>query len=237
MKILAIDTAFNSCSVAFYDTDNGVTHTFSEELERGHAERLMPMVGTVLSMASCRYMDIDLFAVATGPGAFTGMRVGIATAKALSLSLAKPLVGVDSFSSFYHQTCISSEADIKSSALFAVILETKREGYYFAILNKDGKQQGSSSYCYKEAICNAIEDKNCTLLGNGVERFLNETNLCNSKYSSIVRDINYPSPVAIAEIAQKIFETGNSDFSVSAIYLREADVTLPKKADRYLGIL
>lgn len=98
MKILAFDTCFVSCSAA---VQSGVgqgarnAHLF-ELMEKGHSERIVPMIAEVLNKAGVTVSDIDSFAVTVGPGSFTGARTGIAVARALALATGKPVRGTSS---------------------------------------------------------------------------------------------------------------------------------------------
>jgi tRNA threonylcarbamoyladenosine biosynthesis protein TsaB len=97
MLVLAIDTAGPDCAVALArSAADGVQvlASVSENIGRGHAERLMPIVESVLRQASYRFRDLDRVAVTVGPGSFTGVRVGIAAARGLALALDIPAVGV-----------------------------------------------------------------------------------------------------------------------------------------------
>lgn len=96
MIVLALDTATENCAVALAKTGNGLTVLArrAEAIGRGHAERLMPMIGEVLAEADLTYGDLERIAVTTGPGSFTGTRIGVAAARGLALSLAIPVVGV-----------------------------------------------------------------------------------------------------------------------------------------------
>jgi tRNA threonylcarbamoyladenosine biosynthesis protein TsaB len=113
MRILAFDTCFDACSVCVAtaragalserdagpsERDAGLSESVSEiELfETGHAERLVPMIGEVMERAGVSFSDIDRIAVTTGPGTFTGTRIGIAAARALALSTGISLVGLSS---------------------------------------------------------------------------------------------------------------------------------------------
>ncbi|MGA1257580.1 MAG: tRNA (adenosine(37)-N6)-threonylcarbamoyltransferase complex dimerization subunit type 1 TsaB, partial [Ilumatobacteraceae bacterium] len=94
MIVLGIDTATTMVSVAVVD---GATVLASSELrsDRRHAEDLTPMIDFVVKRAGLSFADLDAVAVDVGPGLFTGMRVGIASAQALAFALSIPLVGVD----------------------------------------------------------------------------------------------------------------------------------------------
>jgi tRNA threonylcarbamoyladenosine biosynthesis protein TsaB len=91
--VLAIDTSLDGCSVALVRGDETLA-SLSEPMERGQAERLAPMAREAVAAAGIAFAEIDRVAVTTGPGSFTGVRVGLSFARALALSLGKPCVGV-----------------------------------------------------------------------------------------------------------------------------------------------
>jgi len=85
MNVLAIDTTLGACSAAIYNS--GELYGICELMERGHAERLMPMIKQLRAHAGVEFSEIDRIAVTTGPGTFTGVRIGIAAARGLALGL------------------------------------------------------------------------------------------------------------------------------------------------------
>lgn len=93
MKILAVDTALGACSVAVLDGAKVLAHRFVA-MERGHAEALAPMVEDIVRASGVGFADIDRLAVTTGPGTFTGQRVGLAFMRGLRVALKKPLTGI-----------------------------------------------------------------------------------------------------------------------------------------------
>jgi len=101
MRIFAIDTALEACSAAVLDTEQGtVLARESIPMARGHAEALMPLIARVLEKSGADFTAIDRIAVTTGPGSFTGMRVGIAAARGLGLAAGKPVVGLSTLAAF-----------------------------------------------------------------------------------------------------------------------------------------
>ncbi len=102
MKLLAVDTALGACSAALLDGDTVLAHRF-EPMERGHAERLAPMVEEVMREAALPFTALDRLAVTTGPGTFTGQRVGLAFMRGLRVALKKPLIGVTSLAAMAAQ--------------------------------------------------------------------------------------------------------------------------------------
>lgn len=93
MIVLAIDTSLDACQVAVVREVETLA-SFSEAMSRGQAERLAPMVREAVTQAQIAFKDIDRVAVTTGPGSFTGVRVGLSFARALALALGKPCIGV-----------------------------------------------------------------------------------------------------------------------------------------------
>ncbi len=101
MRVLAIDTALEACSVAILDTDrSGVRVHESVPMQRGHAEALMPLIARVLDRAQLAFAALDRVAVTTGPGSFTGLRVGIAAARGIALAAGKPAIGLSTLAAF-----------------------------------------------------------------------------------------------------------------------------------------
>src|SRR5262245_46283684 len=93
MIVLAIDTALDACSVAI-TRDDAVLASLSERMTRGQAERLAPMAREAAAQAGVTFAQLDRITVTTGPGSFTGVRVGLSFARAMALALAKPCIGV-----------------------------------------------------------------------------------------------------------------------------------------------
>ena len=101
MRIFAIDTALEACSAAILDTERGaIVARESIPMARGHAEALMPLIARMLDASGADFTAIDRIAVATGPGSFPGLRVGIAAARGLGLAAGKPVVGLSTLSAF-----------------------------------------------------------------------------------------------------------------------------------------
>ena len=101
MRVLAIDTALEACAAAVLDTQAGTVAAHeSLPMQRGHAEALMPLIKRVMERAGLAFAELDRVAVTTGPGSFTGLRVGIAAARGLGLAAGKPVVGLSTLAAF-----------------------------------------------------------------------------------------------------------------------------------------
>jgi tRNA threonylcarbamoyl adenosine modification protein YeaZ len=101
MRVLAIDTALEACSVAVFDTERADMRMHeSLHMQRGHAEALMPLIARVLDHAGLDFAALDRIAVTIGPGSFTGLRVGIAAARGIALASGKRAVGLSTLAAF-----------------------------------------------------------------------------------------------------------------------------------------
>src|SRR5260370_40949350 len=95
MRLLAIDTALDACSVTVFDTERDRPLSIeSREIGRGHAELLVPLVDQVMKAAGVKFDSIDRIAVTIGPGSFTGLRVGLSAARGFALAASKTAVRV-----------------------------------------------------------------------------------------------------------------------------------------------
>jgi tRNA threonylcarbamoyl adenosine modification protein YeaZ len=94
MRLLAIDTALAACAAAVLETGHGIVASESVPMVRGHAEALVPLVARVMKQADVTFSELDRIVVTTGPGSFTGVRVGLAAARGFGVATGLPVVGV-----------------------------------------------------------------------------------------------------------------------------------------------
>lgn len=125
-----MDTALGGCSVALLEGDKVLAHIF-EAMDRGHAERLAPMVDE--AMRGVEFSSLTHLAVTTGPGTFTGQRVGLAFMRGLRLALRIPLTGVTTL-----ETIALAAMAQSGKAKAAAIHDARREEAY--LLLRDGEQ-------------------------------------------------------------------------------------------------
>jgi len=122
MFLLAFDTAGPDCAVAVArsgEESPEILARAGERIGRGHAERLMPMIEAVLGEAGIAFRDLGRLAVTTGPGSFTGVRIGIAAARGLALALEIPAVGIGSLDAIAFPVARSHSAGTLATALDA----------------------------------------------------------------------------------------------------------------------
>lgn len=161
MKILCIDTSSQYCSVAILEDKKLINKI---ELNNGltHSESLMPSIKTVLNESKLNLNDINLIVCDIGPGSFTGLRIGIATAKAFADSLNIPTVGISALEILAY--------NIKDDGLICSTIDCKNNNCYFAL------------YSLENGIYNVVEPPSAKSNDEVME-------LLNSKYSD--KNINF----------------------------------------------
>jgi tRNA threonylcarbamoyladenosine biosynthesis protein TsaB len=134
MLILAIDTALDACAAAVLDTNAGqLIAAESQPMKRGHAEALMPLIARVMKNAGLPFTALDRIAVTTGPGSFTGLRVGLSAARGIALAAGKPAVGLTTLSAYAAPAVNANGENPVMSAIDA------RHGHvYYQAVSADG---------------------------------------------------------------------------------------------------
>src|SRR4029453_10280506 len=135
MRVLAIDTALEACSAAAFDTERGgITASETLPMARGHAEAIMPLIARVMDLAGAEFTDLDRVAVTTGPGSFTGLRVGISAARGIALAAGKPAIGLSTLAAF----AAPHFANDDSKPVVSVI-DARHEHVYLQIFGAGGR--------------------------------------------------------------------------------------------------
>jgi tRNA threonylcarbamoyladenosine biosynthesis protein TsaB len=135
MRVLAIDTALAGCSAAVLDLDRGgIVASETLSIARGHAEALIPLIARVMDHAAMEFTELDRIAVTTGPGSFTGLRVGISAARAIALAATKPAIGLSTLAGFAAPLI----ADDDSTNVVAVI-DARHAHVYLQVFGRGGR--------------------------------------------------------------------------------------------------
>lgn len=167
MKILALDTTGLVASTAIVD-ENKTIAEFTTNYKKTHSQTIMPMIEAVRNMAEQDMHDIDYIACASGPGSFTGLRIGAATAKGLAHGLDKKIIPVPTLDAlaFNIPHCTS---------LVVPIMDARRSQVYSAIYSNTDSLERLSDYMacdINELIEKVLEiDENAVFLGDGVPVF------------------------------------------------------------------
>ena len=148
MRVLAIDTALEACAAAVLNTEGGVVTSQSMSMVRGHAEALMPLIDAVMKEAGATFPGLDRIAVTTGPGSFTGLRVGIAAARGIALSTGKLAIGVTTLEA-YAAPWIAHD----DKTAVAVAIDARHQHVYLQIFAPGGRSQSAPRI---DSVANAV---------------------------------------------------------------------------------
>lgn len=213
MKLLAVDTALGGCSVALLDGKKILVHIF-EIMDRGHAERLAPMVEDAMRLAGLEISALDRLAVTTGPGTFTGQRVGLAFMRGLRLALKKPLTGITTL-----EAIAAAAQDETGKAKAAVIHDARREEAYLLLRDGDAVALPPAVMPFAEAVERIRAFGSCAVAGTGAESAIEALGA-----DVTLSAMRQPDALWVARLVQRL---PASDEAPGPLYLRAPDAKLP----------
>jgi tRNA threonylcarbamoyladenosine biosynthesis protein TsaB len=223
MKLLALDTATRSCSVA-------VTHdgSLSAELtivkNQTHSKHLMELIHSVLQIADFRLADLDGLAVTIGPGSFTGLRIGISTIKGLACALARPVVGVSTLEALAWQCG-------QTSYLICPLLDARKGEVYGATyrFNKGQLiQKTGPRATIPEAVVEDIKSP-CVFIGTGARLYRRDILAATGGLAHFVpAGQNMIRASSVAFLSMPKFEANDTDEVAGLVphYIRKSDAEL-----------
>lgn len=216
MKILAFDSSSDWLAAGIYDNGKALAEEHLSGFAR-HSENLAPALERLMKKARTSLKDIDLIAVGTGPGSFTGLRVGLATAKMLAFAANKNCIGIPS-------TEIIAASQSPDQDLVMVILDAKRNQVYAAV--KGRKPEVVSRALVSERAPKGGLVAAFTPLGDTVLRELE------SKSCRIIANPRSPQGSSIAKIALALASkkkfTRLEDLKPLYLHPKDCNVTLKK---------
>jgi tRNA threonylcarbamoyladenosine biosynthesis protein TsaB len=217
VNVLALDTSTSCLSVALMRNKTTISE-ISLAVKVGHAGMILPVIDEILAKSSTRKDEITLIATGTGPGSFTGLRIGIATAKGLAKAIRCPLAGVPTLD-------IIARAALPSSMPIMPVLDAKKGEVFCALYNKDGSRLTDMMNIHPEGIA-ALVSEDTLFVGNGCEIYRD----------ILIRDLGglyhegdallwYPRASVLAGMALSLPVEGLSQ-DVQPLYIRASDATL-----------
>ncbi len=219
MYSLAFDTTGASCSVALYKENHSV-EVFEKSMDFGQSETLIPAIRDILENNKLSVGDLSLITVCTGPGSFTGVRSSISAARAFGIAKENlEVMGISAFEAYV--SCLQEE---ELSNINVVVIETKRDDFYYQLFDKNRHKISEAKAACKEDIIEELKSKKLTIVGDGVERFLfNPTGL---QIAHLKMLSNLPIE-NLALLGIKKFENKEFNFP-KPVYLRAPDVCVKK---------
>lgn len=165
MKLLAFDAASSACSAALL-VDGQIAAERFEAMERGQAEVLVPMIADVMALADVEMEDVSAIAVTIGPGAFTGVRIGLAAARGLALARAIPCVGLTTFEA----VAWPAKAGLRGDEMLIAAIESKRAEIFLQVFDRDMKPLSEPFAENPENACRLLPQGALLLAGDGAQR-------------------------------------------------------------------
>jgi tRNA threonylcarbamoyladenosine biosynthesis protein TsaB len=220
--ILAVETALGACSAAVI-SDRRVLAQEHEPMLRGHAEALAPMVQRVMKHAGMEFRCLQRVAVTTGPGTFTGQRVGLAFARSLALALRIPAVGISTL-----ETMAAEALSKFPDALWAIsTADAKRSEIYLAARAQDSEllippQLISVEQAASVVSATAQNRGFAPVLAGSAAQAVHEL-LIRAGYSPVESSVRQPTADFVALACERLPEID----SARPLYLRPPDAKLP----------
>jgi tRNA threonylcarbamoyladenosine biosynthesis protein TsaB len=191
--ILLLETATSSCSVAL--SENGEIVAFKEANERNiHASHITLFIEELMVKTGKKYSDLKAVAVSKGPGSYTGLRIGVSTAKGLCYALNIPLLGIDTLEAM--ATGLMAQNDIQDSDLLIPMIDARRMEVYTGIFQKDLKViEQVSAKIVDASSFDQFKNKNLILFGDGAgkfkELFSDQNNIRFIDFINSAKDLNF----------------------------------------------
>ena len=222
--ILSIETSTTVCSVALTDRDA----VLAKEIlytEQSHSTHLTLLIEAVLTKAGRQMIELDAVAVSEGPGSYTGLRIGVSTAKGLCYVLGIPLIAISTLSAMAYQAIQLERTD----ELLVPMLDARRMEVYTATFTRDLKmtEQVRPVILDEQSFAETLQSQSMLFFGNGAGKF---QEIMKHERASFVNDL-VPEAWAVGLLAQKkhagsVFE----DLAYSEPnYLKAYQATKPKK--------
>jgi len=167
--ILQIETATTSCSVAI--ARDGMVLAYKEANQRNiHAEVITTFIDDVIADASVAYNQLDAVAVSCGPGSYTGLRIGISTAKGLCFALDKPLIAIETLEAM--ALGVKNKGVYSDNILLCPMIDARRMEVFTAIFNLQGDriQATSAAVIDENSFKDLLADNKILFFGDGAEK-------------------------------------------------------------------
>jgi tRNA threonylcarbamoyladenosine biosynthesis protein TsaB len=231
MRLLAMDTASNCCSAAIW-SEGAIAAARHQAMTRGHAEAIMPMIQEVMKDTGYGFDDLDGLAVTVGPGSFTGLRTGLATARGLALATGLPLGGVGTLEIVAHEAlpypALSGGTQAADGPNCLVALETRRADLYVQLFSSDAAALDEPAALTPEAVAAMLPATPLVLAGNGVHRLAEWISGRGGK-DVFANEATAPDARAVAKLVARRWSAGAPmpGLPPSPIYVHPPEATIP----------
>ncbi len=242
---LGIDTSLAGISICITDFENpDADISIEKPMARGQAEYLMPVITNALTQSGVSYSDLDVILTTRGPGAFTGLRVGLSAAKAFGLSLNIPVYGIDTLTMMAASYLFDAD-HLKTDGfdIIFTVLETKRRDYYILGVTPGLNVVQSAASMSLDQVVEVSQYKKCMFLGDAVDRLSSEIHgREEAKNWFFEPECFLIDPVVMGRCFKQSFNIKHREEifwhrfvrDPDPLYLRGADVSQSKRVQRVL---
>jgi tRNA threonylcarbamoyladenosine biosynthesis protein TsaB len=196
-------------------------------MARGQSEALVPMIQDVMAEAKHAFEDLDAVAVTVGPGAFTGLRIGLAAARGMALALDVPCLGVTTLETVAHGV----DAAARSGRHLLTALDSKRADKYVQVFDSDLVPIGPAAAVALEAVGDFIPKGAVVVAGDVAARVASALEKDFTDVT-IAPGSGIPDAAVVAEIVAARWHLGQEAPLPQPLYLRPPDAKLPKNGGR-----
>ncbi|CCQ75704.1 tRNA (adenosine(37)-N6)-threonylcarbamoyltransferase complex dimerization subunit type 1 TsaB [Magnetospira sp. QH-2] len=218
--LLALDTATSGCSVALWRAGETLARR-AEVMPRGQSEALLPMVKAVMQETGLTFDAVDRLVVTVGPGAFTGLRIGLAAARGLALAMNRPIVPVTTTEAVAQGV---PPAERRGRSV-VVILDSKRADFFVQCFDPALTPLGEPAALAPEALADGLPAGPLLLVGDGVDKAGAHLPGRDVRVSTAA---SLPDPAHMAALAADREAVSHP----TPLYLRPPDAKLPKDGGR-----
>jgi tRNA threonylcarbamoyladenosine biosynthesis protein TsaB len=135
--ILALETSELYCSVALFDEEK-VIHTIETKTHFAHSEMLLPFINQLIAESGVKRNELDAIAVSSGPGSYTGLRIGVSAAKGIHMGLQIPIIEVNTLEILYHAIIAQANNSIEPGSLIVPLIDARRMEVYTCVYDYEG---------------------------------------------------------------------------------------------------
>jgi tRNA threonylcarbamoyladenosine biosynthesis protein TsaB len=228
MVILALDTTTRPGSCALM-RDGRLLREEAGDASREQGERLPGDLAALLAVESLSLRQIDLLAVATGPGSFTGLRIGIATMQGLAMAIGTPLIGVSALDALAHAGARSQRS--AGPTRVATWIDAWR-GEVFAAQYEDDREVVAPTVARPETLLTGLGEQPVLFTGDGAFAYQRVIRAALDARARFTEPVAPALAGAVAALAASAFQAGKRPppHAVTPIYVRRSDVELAAKA-------
>ncbi|MEN8904587.1 MAG: tRNA (adenosine(37)-N6)-threonylcarbamoyltransferase complex dimerization subunit type 1 TsaB [Clostridiales bacterium] len=222
MKLLAIDTSTSCAGICIYEDNKVLAELNINNDKKTHSQKLIPYINNLLKEFGFKVSDFDIFAVTTGPGSFTGLRIGITTVKIFSYIYKKPLVGVTTLDTMVYNYHFSEK-------ILCPIIDARNSQVYTSIYTNNGHLDRITDYMaiHIDELIKILNNFNREIifLGDGIDKhrdFLDKT--IKSKCFFSPANLKFQKSSSLATLAYEMYLRGevSNSFKLEPFYLRKS---------------